>query len=342
MISNPNRGNMLRLLVGVCALAILTGLSTARAQDTFSQEASAVTTDARASTPAAAPATETAIVTEEPAAATERVTPLKPVEVRPAAKAGSDAPVGRPYFIEFRARSAYNYGHAFVVHGKVGEPITKRSVVGLHPAGDSPVPWMIGHIVPVPSETGWSDGDIGYNDVYITAKYRVYLTEAEYRVVLAHMREMQKSSALWSAPLYNCVAFVGDIAAFMGMQHPFHWVMPKEYIDGIRAMNGGRRELPASWLQKVNPQLARQSEGQLVAARHQATEAARQQAEAAQQQPEAASEQPEPPTAAVRAQAQQQVAPAPAKPRSKNHAAAQSSARPQMMDAVRPSYAIAQ
>ncbi|HEY7248091.1 MAG TPA: hypothetical protein VH678_29870 [Xanthobacteraceae bacterium] len=351
MMSSLNRGSSLRLLVGVCALAISTGLSAARAQDTFTQEASAVSTDARASAPqaasdapaAASSATQTAIATEpaapaiatEAAAPAEHVTPLKPVEVRPAAKQAPGAPVGRPYFIEFRARAAYNYGHAFVVHGRVGEPITKKSVVGLHPAGDSPIPWMIGHIIPVPSETGWSDGDVGYNDIYITAKYRVYLTEAEYRVLLAHMREMQSHTPLWSAPVYNCVAFVGDIAAFLGMQHPFHWVMPKEYIEGIRAMNGGRQELPAAWLERMNPQLARQSEAQLVAARHQAAESAREQAAAA-------SEQPEQSTATVRAHAEQQAAPTPAKPRNKHRAAVQSSARPQASAAVAPAYAVAQ
>jgi hypothetical protein len=335
-MSSLHRGNSLRLLVGVCALAISTGLSTARAQDTFTQEASAVSavsTDARASAPASAGAAETAVATQ-PSAAAESVTPLKPVEVRPAAKAAQGAPVGRPYFIEFRARSAYNYGHAFVVHGRVGEPITKKSVVGLHPAGDSPVPWMIGHIVPVPSETGWSDGDVGYNDIYITAKYRVYLTEPEYRVLLSKMREMQRGTPLWSAPVYNCVAFVGDIAAFLGMKHPFHWVMPKEYIEGIRAMNGGRQELPAAWLQAMNPGLARQSVAQLAAARHQA--------ESAPQQADAAGEHVEQPTATVRGQVQQQAVPAPAKARNKHHAAVQSGARPQATDSVAPGYAAAQ
>jgi hypothetical protein len=332
-MNTPKRANGLGLWVGACALALSTGLSTARAQDTFSQEASAaitsaattsaVTTDARASAPAA----ETAAA--DPAiAASEQATPLKPVEVRPAAKAAPGAPVGRPYFVEFRARAAYNYGHAFVVHGHVNEPITRKSVVGLHPAGDSPVPWMIGHVVPVPSETGWSDGDVGYNDRYITSKYRVYLTEAEYRVVVAHLREMQRGTPLWSAPVYNCVAFVGDIAAFMGMQHPFHWVMPKEYIDGIRQMNGGRKELPASWLQAMNPQLARQSAAQLATARHQA-ETAPQQADAAPQA--------EQPTASVRSQPQQQAAPAPAKARNRH---AQTSMRPQT-ETASPAYAVA-
>jgi hypothetical protein len=281
MLGNSKRGIRLNLTAGICVLALSAGWSAARAQDTARQEASAAT-DAKAS--AAAP--DIAAPEPQPAAATtgETVTPLNPVEVKPAPKSGVNTIV-RPYYIEFRARAAYNYGHAFVVHGRVGEPLTKRSVVGLHPVGESPASWLIGHVVPVPSETGWSDGDIGYNDRYITAKYRVYLTEAEYRVVAAKLREMQNSSPIWSAELYNCVAFVGDIAAFLGMQHPFHWVMPKEYIEGIRAMNGGRQEMPSRWLETVNPRLAAQQAAQLAHAQHTAPQTEQAQAQVQAQQP---------------------------------------------------------
>ena len=309
MLHNSENRNSLRLVVGLCALAISAGLemSTARAQDIIAEEASPVTTGsavASAAPAVSAPAPEATA----PAAAPE-VTTLRPVDVHPGNPAETAPDPSRPYFIEFRARAAYNYGHAFVVHGKVGEPITKRSVVGLHPAGESPVPWMIGHIVPVPSETGWSDGDVGYNDKYITAKYRVYLTEAEYRVLLAKMRQMQASSPVWSATLYNCVAFVGDIAAFLGMQHPFHWVMPKEYIEGIKRMNAGRTQLPGSWLAAMNPQLARQQALHQVAAAH----------PQAQQEP------------AAQPQAQQQTAPA-AKVR--RAAVAPTPARPQATESL--------
>jgi hypothetical protein len=288
MLSNSKRGIRLNLTAGICVLAISGGWSAARAQDTAihegaasesRQEASAAATDARAN----ASAPDIAAPEPQPAAATtgETVTPLNQVDVKPAPKPGVNT-IARPYYIEFRARAAYNYGHAFVVHGRVGEPLTKRSVVGLHPIGETPTSWLIGHVVPVPSETGWSDGDIGYNDRYITAKYRVYLTEAEHRVVAAKLREMQNSSPIWSAELYNCVAFVGDIAAFLGMQHPFHWVMPKEYIEGIRAMNGGRQEMPSRWLETVNPRLAAQQAAQLAHAQH-ATPQTEQEQEQAQQ-----------------------------------------------------------
>jgi hypothetical protein len=113
--------------------------------------------------------------------------------------------------------------------------------------------------------------------------------------------------------------------------------MPKEYINGIKQMNGGRQELPAAWLQAMNPGLARQSAAQLAAARHQA-ESAPQHADAAGEQ----IEQIEQPTATVREQAQQPAAPAPAKARNKHHAAVQSGARPQATESVAPAYAVAQ
>jgi hypothetical protein len=149
---------------------------------------------------------------------------------------------GKPYFVEFRARSAHSYGHTFLVHGRVGQRITARDVVGLHPASESSVPWMIGHIIPVVSETGASDGD--YEDEYIIARYRVYLTEPEYKKTLATMRRMQASSPVWHAVLYNCNRFVGDIAETMGLRAPGNsLLMPKEYINTLKAVNNGRSEL---------------------------------------------------------------------------------------------------
>jgi hypothetical protein len=292
MLSELKRWNSLGLAVGLGVLAISTGLSMARAED--AQEASAAATDARASTATTEPAAA------ETSTSTGAVTPLKQVEVRPAGTAASSTE--RPYFIEFRARSAYNYGHTFVVHGRVGDPLTKKSVVGLHPAGDS-MPWTVGHFIPVPSETGWSDGDIGYNDRYIIAKYRVFLTEAEYRTVLAKMRQMQANTPLWHAAVYNCNAFTGDIAKYMGLSAPFHWLMPKDYINGIKEMAGGRQQLPSSWLATVNPAAAHQQ------ARQETASTAHQQAASNAHQQTASA----PPANARRQHAA--VAPAPARAR---------------------------
>ena len=52
----------------------------------------------------------------------------------PAVQVSNGNSSSRPYFVEFRARSAYSYGHTFLVHGRVGQKITAKDVVGLHPA----------------------------------------------------------------------------------------------------------------------------------------------------------------------------------------------------------------
>ncbi len=167
----------------------------------------------------------------------EQVTTAAPIA---AARTSGSVPgrVAKPYFIEFRARAAQSYGHTFAVLGQVGQKITSAQVVGLHPATESPIPWMIGHFVMVPSETGASDGDT--EDQYIIARYRILLTEAEYKRLTAHIKEMRASSPVWHAVLYNCNAFVGDIAKFMGLKTPSSTLsMPKEFITELRHLNTG-------------------------------------------------------------------------------------------------------
>ena len=70
------------------------------------------------------------------------------------------------------------YGHTFVVFGRVGETPRKSNVAGLSPKGDDPQMWVMGHYVPVPSDTGWTDGDL--EDKYITSRYRVLMNKAQY------------------------------------------------------------------------------------------------------------------------------------------------------------------
>ena len=138
--------------------------------------------------------------TTQPGRAAQAAAPAAPV-------AQNHAPSGgKPYYIEFRARNALSYGHTFSVIARVGEKLTKKNVHGLHPATDSVVPWMIGHLIPVVSEHGWSDGDI--EDQYIIAKYRIYLTAAEHKKLMEHVVKLKESSPTWHAALYNCNAYV--------------------------------------------------------------------------------------------------------------------------------------
>lgn len=143
------------------------------------------------------------------------------------------------YFIEFRSRYAYTYGHSYVVFGTLDArgKMVNPQVAGLAPKSDDPTIYMAGHMVPVEASTGWTDGDL--EPEYMSAYWRVMLTEPEYRKIVAYIRKLQASSPLWHASLYNCNAFVGDIARSMGYKTPFHWLLPQEYITKLRKMNGG-------------------------------------------------------------------------------------------------------
>ena len=145
------------------------------------------------------------------------------------------------YYFEFRSRQAWDYGHTFVVFGRVGEPPSKKNVAGLSPKGDDPQMWLMGHYVPVPSDTGWTDGDL--EDQYITSRYRVLVSKEQYDRTVAYIRQLQAKSTTWSVELYNCNAFVADVAKFMGLRVPSSsWIYPKVFVSNMRKINTGHPE----------------------------------------------------------------------------------------------------
>ncbi|MBR0746889.1 hypothetical protein JQ582_23445 [Bradyrhizobium japonicum] len=152
------------------------------------------------------------------------------------AKPARVSSVKGPYYVDFRARTAASYGHAFVWYGKTSQRAVE--VAGLHPAGDT-VPYVLGHLMFVPSETGASYGDL--DEQYLTASYRVYLNEADAKKVFAYIKRLQANSPVWNAGTTNCTNFIGRIASFMGLKAPFHLLKPEEYINRLRALNGGRQ-----------------------------------------------------------------------------------------------------
>ena len=57
---------------------------------------------------------------------------------------------GKPYFVEFRSRTAVSYGHTFVFYGRLGDGnrFASYKVAGLHPKGDDPNVYLQGMMVP--------------------------------------------------------------------------------------------------------------------------------------------------------------------------------------------------
>jgi hypothetical protein len=158
----------------------------------------------------------------------------------------------KPYFVEFRARSAASYGHMYVIYGRVngrGE-IVQSDIAGLHPAGDSSscencsvVSWMLGHVLFVPAETGASDGDL--EEKYVSARYRVMMDAATFKKVSAYIGKLKAESPVWNALWRNCVSFGNGIAGQLGLKTPgFVWLPPKDYVEDLRELNGGKKQGP--------------------------------------------------------------------------------------------------
>jgi hypothetical protein len=151
---------------------------------------------------------------------------------------GRQAPRAKgQYYVDFRARTAASYGHAFVWYGRSDNP--RVEVAGLHPATDNPIPYVLGHLVPVPAETGASYGDL--DEQYVTAHYRVFLSGPDAKKVFAYIRQLQSMSLVWHAPTYNCQTFIGLIASYMGLKTPMPGIYPEDYVNELRKLNGGRK-----------------------------------------------------------------------------------------------------
>ena len=162
--------------------------------------------------------------------------PIESKPVRQSARRLAAGSAKGPYYIDFRARTAASWGHAFVWYGKTSERAVE--VAGLTPAGDT-LPYIIGHLTWVPSATGASYGDL--DPEYLTAHYKVYLNEADAKRVFAYIKHLKESSPVWNAEITNCTGFIGDIAAFMGLKTPSRWTRPENYVNELKALNSGRQ-----------------------------------------------------------------------------------------------------
>jgi hypothetical protein len=245
------------MLTGVaaalCAAALLLGpgLRTSNAEDATTGAIGAKSED---STPAPAPAMSRTGKSKYAAAGANGASanagdaaPAPRTDGLPPPAAADKTSHGGRYFVDFRARTAASYGHAFMWYGKLKEDgrVGAVEVAGLHPATDSVVPYILGHIIPVPAETGKSYGDL--DEQYLTASYRVYLTDAQAKHVFAYIKQKQASSPLWQAGTVNCTGFISDVASYMGLRTPAMPTLmyPENLVKEIKRLNGGRTEMPA-------------------------------------------------------------------------------------------------
>lgn len=221
-----------RLAVGILVLTVSVGLGTV---SSVAQQL-AVSTDQQDSTPHKPSAKPNVVAAVATSGAVSPSDEAKPVRRSRATASTAAASAKGPYYVDFRARTAATYGHAFVWFGKTSDK--KVEVAGLWPQGDE-VPYMLGHLMWVPAGTGATYGDLDVQ--YLTASYRVYLSEEDAKKTFAYIKHLQETNPLWNAETTNCTAFIGRIASFMGLKTPFHLQKPEAYVNQLKEMNGGRQ-----------------------------------------------------------------------------------------------------
>jgi len=165
------------------------------------------------------------------------------------------------FFVEFRARKAAShmaasYGHMYVMYGEVNahHEVIRSEIAGFFPAGDSRTcqncsvyNGTIGHVIPVPSEIGASDGDL--EEQYVIARYRVWIHAAQYRRLVAYINDRKAHLGLWHVALNNCVTFGKDVAVILNLNvpplmriAPIVVMYPQYVVEWIRDANGGEKD----------------------------------------------------------------------------------------------------
>jgi hypothetical protein len=156
------------------------------------------------------------------------------------------------YFVEFRARNAASYGHMYVMYGEVNErhEVIRSEIAGFFPAGDSrdcencsAFNWTIGHVLPVPSEIGASDGDL--EEQIVLARFRVWIDARQYKSLVAYIKERKAHKGPWNAFLNNCAIFGRDVAVFLNLKLPLLasiappvLMYPKDFVEALAEANG--------------------------------------------------------------------------------------------------------
>lgn len=177
-------------------------------------------------------------------AAGQRTTQVKREPIKePVTSRGCARVPGKPYFVEFRSRTAASYGHTFVFYGTIGggKGFANFKVAGLHPKGDDPATYIQGHWAPVEAETGVSYGDL--DEQFLTARFCVPLNQADFNRAVAYIRHLQATTKTWHAPTYNCNSFAADIAKHIGLDTPNpNAYLPETFIKRLAQDNSRKKD----------------------------------------------------------------------------------------------------
>ena len=139
------------------------------------------------------------------------------------------------YFVEFRSRPGYLFGHTYLVYGRLGphgRPVTEK-YAGSYPL-DGQRGLIIGSVIPVPSSVRGVEEDYKLRPSNI---YRRRLSATQYARLKNVIRRVSANDRHWNLLFANCNDFAIEVAHGMGMSTLPSWVLPEVFIAGLRELN---------------------------------------------------------------------------------------------------------
>jgi hypothetical protein len=141
----------------------------------------------------------------------------------------------RDYFVEFRSRPGYLFGHTYLVYGRLGphgRPVSEK-YAGSYPL-DGQRGLIIGSVIPVPSSIRGVEEDYKLRPSNV---YRMRLSARRYARLTAVIRHVSANDKHWNLLFANCNDFAIEVAHGMGMSTLPSWVLPEAWIAGLRELN---------------------------------------------------------------------------------------------------------
>jgi len=139
------------------------------------------------------------------------------------------------YFVEFRSRAGYLFGHTYIVFGRFdlqGRPLEIR-YAGLYPLDDQRG-LVVGSIFPVPASVRRVEDDFKEKP---TETYRRTLTGVQYAHLKAAVRYATATETYWQMVFANCNNFAIVIAKSLDLRAPPPWLLPVVFVAELRALN---------------------------------------------------------------------------------------------------------
>src|SRR3954453_3498171 len=140
------------------------------------------------------------------------------------------------YFLDFRSRAGYVFGHTYIAYGRLnarGQPVEVR-YAGIYPLDDGRG-LVFGSVIPVAASGRGLEHDRKATPASV---YRRRITATQYARLSAAVHRVGATEHPWHLMFYNSNNFAIEVAQWLGLRAPSAMLLPRAFIDELRDLNG--------------------------------------------------------------------------------------------------------